>query len=133
VRFVVVVDTGWSAGMTVYEYAINIDMEDYHRNDNPVTIREMQPTTLKGRLRYWFGFYVKTMTVFKRDVVAGSAIAKAGHDHVQNLTAAELGALVTAVGYQAASPTPRSRIAILMDQPIDFQQSENQKPAKYLH
>ena len=99
-RFFVIADAESSDGMIGYEYPITLDFEDYQRKGNPVQVRGVAPTSLKGRLRYALGFYVKTVTALNRDVVGGRVTVKTERDQVRQLPAAESKSLLAAVGYQ---------------------------------
>jgi hypothetical protein len=99
-RFFVIADAESSDGMIGYEYPIKLDFEDYQRKGNPVQVRGVAPTSLKGWLRYALGFYVKTVTALNRDVVGGRVTVKTERDQVRQLPAAESKSLLAAVGYQ---------------------------------
>jgi hypothetical protein len=100
-RFFVIVDAESPFGMDGYEFPVRLDFEDYRQKGNPVQIKKVAPTSIKGWLRYVLGFHVKRVSALSRDVVGGCATVKTDPEHVRHMTAAEARLLLTAVGYQA--------------------------------
>ena len=68
-RFFVISDPELPFDLLGHEFPMVLDFEDYLRKGNPVEVREVLPTSIKGWLRYFLGFYVKTASALKRDVV----------------------------------------------------------------
>jgi hypothetical protein len=100
-RFFVISDPELPFDLLGHEFPMVLDFEDYLRKGNPVEVREVLPTSIKGWLRYFLGFYVKTASALKRDVVGGCAIVATDRRPVRKVKAAEARSLVTAVGYRA--------------------------------
>jgi hypothetical protein len=57
-RFFVIVDAESPFGMDGYEFPVRLDFEDYRQKGNPVQIKKVAPTSIKGWLRYVLGFHV---------------------------------------------------------------------------
>jgi hypothetical protein len=109
-RFFVIADAESPSETTGYEFPIQLDVEDYRRKGNPVQIQDVVPTSIKSWLRYVLAFYVKRVSVLKRDVVGGCATVKTDVERRRQVTAAEARLLLTAVGYRARWAYPGLRL-----------------------
>ena len=109
-RFFVIIDAESPSETTGYEFPIQLDVEDYRRQGNPVQIKDVPPTSIKSWLRYMLGFYVNRVSVMNRDVVGGCATVKTNVERRRQVTAPEARLLLTAAGYQARWRYPGPRL-----------------------
>src|ERR1039458_5225493 len=109
-RFFVIMDAESPSETTGYEFPIQLDVEDYRRQGNPVQIKDVPPTSIKSWLRHMLGVYVNRVSVMNRDALAGGSPVMTNVERRRQVTAAEARLLLTAAGYQARWRYPGPRL-----------------------